>query len=242
MNDLNHGLDLLADEASPAPVDVHDIIAKAKARTRNRRATTATALATVAVAGAMIATIGTLGSEPGPPVGSPPTSTFETMKAIEAIHDERARRFTQEFAAAWPTIAPAGASFTELEFSGHPLDANQDLYQYSAHTTLTDEQGTTMLDITVWPPGVHVIDYRPCQPGPDCTVHQFADGTQAHVITGRMETLDGNIAEQHFLYAMRPDGTRIDVREVNGDAPRLTRPATIFSTEDLFRFATLFTY
>ena len=104
-DDCTRGLDLLADEAEPAAVDCYDVIAKAKARTRNRRATMPTALATVTVAGAMIATIGLADPASGPPVGGRPTITSTPMPAqTPEVHDNHMVLLTQQLKEVWPTM------------------------------------------------------------------------------------------------------------------------------------------
>jgi hypothetical protein len=249
--ELHNGLSLLADEAEPAAIDVFDVIGQAKTRTRNRRATMATALATVTVAGAMIATIGLSDSSSGTNHAgsrtSPATKT-STSPAPEMIPDQKSRNLTQQLAEIWSTIVPAGVTveaspeardLAALEFGGLRIDANQSWYK--AHAKLSDAQGTTLFDIEVWPAGI--TNFVPCAGDPDCTYHQLGDDYQANL---RSETARALVTATATTEAdiMRPDGTRIHVREENAyQVPgheRLTRPTTFFTAEGMtaFRFLT----
>lgn len=253
---LHDGLDLLADEAEPATIDVYDVIARANARTRNRRATMATSLAIVTVAGGMVATISLAGSTSGPVGGSPPshTSTTSTSSspAPKPIFDERSRHLTQVLADAWPTIAPAGATVEEstvptavsnllaLEFGGTHLTREQLLYV--ALAKLSDAQGSTEFSIEVWPPGERVMEFVPLT-DENHSYRQLDDGTQANLYTDPNPS--GTAAATVEADILRPDGTSIYVRENNTELTieqGLTRPTTFFTAEDLIAFGMLFTY
>lgn len=88
-NDITHDLSLLADEAEPAPIDSHAVVANARARTRNRRA--------MATAFASVATIGAL------------TMTLTTDRSTDAATDgeSASARLTAQYAAALPDLIPA---------------------------------------------------------------------------------------------------------------------------------------
>lgn len=256
--ELHHGLGLLADEAEPAPVDVYDVITKAKARTRNGRATVATALATATVAGAMIATIGFSGSSSGPVVGSPPlyTSTTSISTAPKPIFDERSDHLTQVLAEAWPTIAPAGVTVEDssvpvsgsdlsaLEFGGTPVEPRNVMYE--ARAMLSDAQGSTEFSIQVWPPGDVAGEFAPCTSNADvsCEYRQLEDGTRANASIDLKPSATANPTMEADI--LRPDGTRIWVYESNTDQHTLeqglTRPTTFFTAEELIPFGMLFTY
>jgi hypothetical protein len=255
--ELRHGLDLLADEAQPATVDVYDIMARANARTRNRRATTATSLAIVTVAGGMVATIGLAGSTSGP-IGGAPTSRTSTTStssssAPKPIFDERSRHLTQVLAEAWPTIAPAGvtvedssvpaavSNLSALEFGGRPLTPEHLLYE--AQAKLSDAQGSTELSIEVWPPGEQVMEFVPNTPDQNRGYRQLDDGTQANLWTDTDPSATATATVEATI--LRPDGTTIWVRENNTDQTiqqGLTRPTTFFTAEGLIPFGMLFTY
>lgn len=259
MTDINlrHGLDLLADEAEPAPVDVYDVIAMAKARTRNRRATMATSLAVVTVAGAMIATIGLDDSPPRPVGGVPPahtsTKTTSSSSAPKPIFDERSRHLTQVLAEAWPTLAPAGVTVEDssvrasvsdlsaLEFGGTPA-TSEDL-MYVAQAKLSDAQGSTELSIYVSTRGEWVTEFTPCTADGSCVYRQLEDGTQANLGTDPNPSATATATMTADI--LRPDGTRIHVSENNTDETieqGLTRPTTFFTAEGLIPFGMLFTY
>jgi hypothetical protein len=212
MMDLNHDLDLLADEAEPADVDVYDVIAKAKARTRNRRATVATTLSVVTVAGAMIATIG-LGGQPStqagsrsttPPVTdwSPPAGSTMTSHAVE---DDQMVKFTEQLAEAWPSIVPRGVTTEKLdwfasgtlgplEFRGFRTEIPPNSITYAAAAKLSGSQGAIELVI-------HVTQVGP-------TDWPFASYSQTVTNNGQKHTFTITPSPHGDPYTL-PDGTRI---------------------------------
>lgn len=252
---LHHGLDQLADEAEPAPIDVYDIIAKANARSHNRKAALATSLAVVTVAGGMVAAIGLTSSDDWPVTGSPSTHTTRptTSTSIppKPTLNNKSRHFTQVLADAWPTIAPAGVTveksdyhLSALEFGGSVGSVNApDQLLYDAQAKLSDAQGSTQLTIQIWPPGDQIIDFTPYIPDQNRDYRQLEDGTQANLWTDTdpIATAVGTVEAD----VLRPDGTRITLREDNTGGPmgqELTRPTTFFTAEQLIQFGLLFTY
>lgn len=245
-NDVTRGLSLLADEAEPVLIDSHDVVAKARARTRNRRATTATALATVAVVGALTVALGGWPARQGTTAG-----TESTTIAPDLVDDGRAARFTEQFAAVWPTIVPAGVTtessqaavqelgsrLDPLEFVAHRLGLG--FVEYSAVAKLSDAAGTTELRIDIWPPNEQFSELDPCPP---CSSHHLQDGTEARVQRGLITS--DSLAERTYLTALRPDGSRIQVMEMNATygSTDVSRPDLVLDTDALLALATAFTY
>jgi hypothetical protein len=112
-----------------------------------------------------------------------------------------------------------------------------------AFAKLTDQQGSGFLEIAV-NNGEHStasVPFQPCPTdGPTCTSKQFADGTTA--------TWHSNIGDTRgwtqYMGAVRPDGTTIvvtiSVWPGNGPAP--SRPQVPLTPDQLYQFATVFTY
>jgi hypothetical protein len=74
-DDVTRGLALLADEAEPAPIDTHAVVALARARTRSRRAVVASTVVTLAAVGALAVTVSAIKDSP-PPGGGDTTPTI----------------------------------------------------------------------------------------------------------------------------------------------------------------------
>lgn len=259
MNDfeLNHGLNLLADEARPAAVDVYDVITKAKARTRNRRATAATALATLTVAGAVIATVG-LGHQPAPvadpPVSGPPVTEWSppagpTMTSA-AVNDDQMAVFTEQLAKVWTSILPPGITVEKVsDFPGGDLDALKfrgyrtteppNSITYLSVTELSDSLGANRLWIQIIKAQPHDWPFRTAfQPDLEST-HTLSDGTRVEIRT------QGSPVYSRSAWAVRPDGTAIDIGLSNVmDVPGTShmRPDFILDTEDLLTLAKAFSY
>lgn len=140
-DNLTHNLHLLADEVEPATVDSHDIIDRAKARTRHQRAGLASALGTVAVATAMAATIGLTGAEPDPMTGAAPTTSVTDGDKVCVIDDppdcngpvvpyepdERSLKFDGQLA---PVISTVITPRWQLDKRGWPMYSAVEALQF----------------------------------------------------------------------------------------------------------------
>jgi hypothetical protein len=264
MKDLNHGLDLLADEATPAPVDVYDVIAKAKARTRNRRATAATALATVILAGAVIATTSPGAGQSAIQVGAPPVSPTTiawsppagpTMTS-HAVDDDQMVTFTEQLADVWPTVVPQGVTteklswfasgtLAPLEFRGFRTELPPDSVTYATAAALSDSLGSNELLIHVTQVGPDDWPFTSLQPQTDAgtgqTLNSPYDLDSTHNLpdgTRVQIVTQGSPAFQRFTEVVRPDGTAIRITENNSPG----RPDFILGTEDLLKIATAISY
>ncbi len=259
--ELSYGLDLLADEVEPTAVDVYDVIAKAKARTRNRRATMPTALATVTVAGAMIATIGLSDPASGPPVGGRPTITSTPMPAqTPEVHDNHMVLLTQQLKEVWPTIVPTGVTTERtratggpevgaLEFVGFLVSKAANLIVYRANARLSDSLGEVEISIDFGPPQPNPSfgHMQICRPDYGCSTHDLEDGTRVRMQTGPASEFVGepNDGTHRTMEAVRPDGSTLLVIEqnitVDGSSTQ-TRPSLVLDTEALLRLATELSY
>jgi hypothetical protein len=255
MNDfeLHHGLDLLADEAEPAAVDVYGVIAKANARTRNRRATMATALATVTVAGAMIATISFGAGTQSAPVGAPPSSSppitgwsppgGPTMTA-SVINDNQMVAFTEQLEEAWPSIKPQGVTTAKLDWFAGGLDPLEvhgfrtteppNSITYATAAQLSDAQGSNELLIHIIKVGPHDWPFESLDNSAPDSTHDLPDGTHVEIRSS---------SSQRVTQVVRPYGTAIQVTENNiGSVDAPARPDFILDTEALLKLATALSY
>jgi hypothetical protein len=251
MNDeLTRGLTMLADEADPAAVDTYAVIAKAKARTRNRRAGAATAFGTVAAIGALAVTFGAGGGTP------PATPTIAgPWRVCVGIDDEpctpltetddRSRKLTQQLAKS-PRVLPERFTVEQDGRDPAPLEfvvTNDKEKRYTAWATLLDPVDSVDISFEVGkvPAGTSIDGipdptFLPCTIGVrDCEARTLPDGTIA-----RAETSNVPSAMEPITYAtaLRPDGTYIQVIAAVPEA----RPDPPFTLEELFEFATVFTY
>lgn len=80
-DDVTRGLELLADEAEPAPIDTHAVVAMARARRNSRRAVAASAFVTVAAVGALAVTVGAV-KEPTASAPDDPTTTVTVTEQV----------------------------------------------------------------------------------------------------------------------------------------------------------------
>lgn len=267
---MTSGLSLLAEEAEPAAIDVYDVIAKAKARTRNRRASVATAFGTVAVVGAMAFTldlggdtntIGAAGSQPTttapgkPPELCPIPDGAQTCYVFPPEQDDQSRKLDGQLTAVVGDLIPAGFTvepdvldkyLPALTFSVH--HNSEELPFYTAHAIVRNEHGTATIDIIVLkqPPGTplgHVNEqpFGPCQDGVDgCELRELGDGTTA---TAQANTRPPGLTLSSTMTAQRPDGTYLQViTNVGPGTSPAPLPDAPFTTDDLFTFATVFTY
>lgn len=252
MTDLKDSLDRLADEADPRPFDSSDIIAKARARTRSRHTVVASALGTVAVAGAMVVTLGGTGGDNdghvATPSGGPTTSacvdgTPEPCGPLSKT-DARSRKLTEQLAKArtnvisdrWTVVTDSRMS-DPLQFVVTVPDGF-----YVASAKLGDAAGQVEMSFHVGkaPAGATLANFMPmlapCTLGAhDCTERTLPDGTVA-----RAETHNQPAAMEPTTYvtALRPDGTYIQVVAGLYGA----RPTAPFTLDEMFEFASVFTY
>lgn len=261
--DLSNGLAQLADDAEPAPIDTYDVIAKAKARTRNRRASAAAAFGTVAVVGALAITLGLPNADKdGIRVGGPPTSTADCPNGVcqlpgpPAPPAAQGEIFDEQLAAAIDTLIPAGFTLerdpasteTPLAFVG---TSGQSGPVYTAQAWLLDAQGPASLTVYVLkkPAGTPLEHangqiFGPCQQGePNCEIRTLQDGTQA---TAQANARPPGLQLSSTMSAQRPDGTYIQVITSVGigavPGGEQARPEPPMTNEDLFKWATVFTY
>lgn len=226
---VTRGLAMLADEAEPAPIDSHEVIARARARTRTRRAVTAAAVATVAVVSSLVMTVGS----PGAP-NKPATTTSVTPP--ESLPDELDRLLTEALPdtipSRWTQVAEPTAQDPPLTF----LCLGNGCV---AHATYNDGIGDIIVLFKVhgtewdWDTG--------CDPG-YCTqwaapVRQdLPDGTRTQVSTYTEKPTSRDIQE---LLAARPDGTQVNVSVIWPQGQRSEPPLT---AAEMLKFAPVFTY
>jgi hypothetical protein len=262
--DLPNGLSLLADEAEPAPIDTYDVIAKAKARTRNRRTSAAAAVGTVAVVGALAVTLGFPNADQGGTGVATQTSTVTPdcpngvceLPGPAAPSAAQGEIFDEQLAAAIDTLIPAGFTLerdpasteTPLSFVG---TTGQSGPVYTAQAWLRDAQGPASLTVFVLknPAGTPLAHmngqfFGPCQQGePNCEIRTLPDGTQA---TAQANARPPGLQLSSTLSAQRPDGTYIQVITSVGISSvpggEQARPEPPMNNEDLFKWATVFTW
>jgi hypothetical protein len=230
-DDVIHGLALLADEAEPAPIDSRDVIARARARTRNRCATFATVLATVAVIGSLAVTLGL--SRSSTDVATDPRSTED--------------RLNTQMRTAAPHVIPSWWSWTaknalvfhcwgaldgvqawDIDEQGTPI-IHSIPQMCRTSGSYSDASGQIELGIDViLPPGSAVG----CA-APDCESQRLPDGTMAWVIVAPEPA--GRQVNQR-LSALRPDGTTISVSLLYP----VGRPMPPLTTDEMMKFATVF--
>ena len=212
----------------PPHVDLAQV-REAGLRQRRHRRRAAIAAAAVLLAAGTVAALLT-GGEPEPATaGRTPVRVVDRYGQPPAEIDGRARRLTAQLATAMPDLLPDfadrrdGAEFPPPEFSVNSADGPHKTYFASAAF-----DATTLF---------FVVDHRtadtfvPCvEPGQDCTYRQFPDGTVAEVVVHP----EADMASLS-LNALRPDGTTVLMMAGGPQVPQLT-------VEDMFRFATVFTY
>jgi hypothetical protein len=261
--DVPAGLAQLAEEADPAPIDTHDVIAKARTRTRNRRASTAAAFGTVALVGATAFTLGFPNADKGDTrVGTPTSAANEDCPpgsgskcTSPPVDDDHSAALDSQLAAALDSLTPAGFTFEKdpfktgetLKFTGAPNASGTMVY--SASAWLRDSQGPSAFTIYVLkrPAGTPLGHadgqfFGPCTAGEShCEVRTLDDGTQA---TARENAQPPALQLASTLSAQRPDGTYIQVISSVGLGPvpsETPRPIPALTNADLFEFATVFT-
>jgi hypothetical protein len=245
-DDVSHGLALLADEAEPAPIDSHDVITRARTRTRDRR-TTATVFAAVVALSALAVTL------QGDRADTPP-----------AKQNERASvRLTAQLTAALPDLIPADwetrprtptetrqpqtfycysdgpwitASVIAVPGPGDALDPMTETSPRvdlcGAQSWYRDVEGEIELHVEVDPGKTWFFD--PCV-APQCEEHVLPDGTR-----WRMSPNSGvsQYSGLQQIESLRPDGTHIQVF-VTWQNNRATPPLTV---DELLAFTDRFDY
>ncbi len=216
--------------AGPPLVDLADVADAGRAQRRQRRRT-AIAAAAVLVAAATAATLLTAGE----PVAVTWKAGWPNAQLLptEPVIDDRARRLTAQLTAAIDDLLPGVTDLRSgyngrppLEFAIGPEFGPTDIY--AAEVTF----GSTLLLFYVESRAADA--YVPCsEPNLVCRYREFPDGTVAEVVA---YTEADHTALS--LLSRRPDGTSFYV-DANGVGASGTPE---LSVEDLFRFATLFTY
>ncbi|ALG09225.1 hypothetical protein [Kibdelosporangium phytohabitans] len=259
---LTHGLEQLADEAEPRPVDVPSVIGKAKAQQKNRRAVLGVGGATaVVLAGALFTTVQVSETLPVVPGVRPTSSTQGTQpqppnrQQVLPIVDARSQKLDSQLVAAKAQLIPAEFTAGDnpanpiqhpLRFSGSPGPKGE--VNYTAQALLTNAQGTATFQIWVLKnqPGTELGHYYgqhfgPCAQGEsNCVRRTLPDGT---VAAARPDSRPPGLTLSSVMSAQRPDGTYIQVVTNVGERTS-PKPLAIppFDAEQLFKFATAFTW
>ncbi len=219
--------------AGPPLVDLADVVEAGKAQRRHRRRTAIAAAAVLIAAGTAAALLTTGEPEPVTSERAPVrvVDRFEDAEPVVVV-DDRARRLTAQLTAAVDDIRP-GATDLQPVGGQRPFEFFTSEESGSPGTYHAQgEFGSTLLFFFVNLPAAE--PHVPCaEPGVDCTSRQFPDGTVADVTV----ISDTGITSVTLL-SRRPDGTTLYL-SANGTgepgSPEL-------SVEDMFRFATVFTY
>jgi hypothetical protein len=236
-DDITHGLALLADEAEPATVDSHAVIAQARARTRNRRTMTAAFLTVVA--------IGTLAVT---------SSINRPTNAPAARPETQGQRLTAQLNAALPEVIPARWEIAEPrpddETTNYPPprpspgngpDEMATLVQGwypgdidNCGTMLWYQDSQGRIEILLGVNNSKAWFYDPCL-APDCEEHPLPDGTRWR---GRSDVGVSIANNSQHIEALRPDGTNIMVT-LNWENNRSTPPLTV---DELVKWASKLSY
>ncbi|HEX6353685.1 hypothetical protein [Actinophytocola sp.] len=245
-DDIAQGLALLADEADPAPIDSHAVIARARARTRNRRTTAAAFLAVVAIGGLAVTSNA---DRPSNEVAEQPELPSQRLTAqlTAALPDvipagweakpappyDGTTRYPEplvfacsleappqpiEFPDSRPTMGPSGPPSDSCSAMGYYQDAEGALLVY-----------LTVKDIKTWP-------FDSCVGAPDCDEWTLSDGTR--VLTDADTAGVASPGHLQQIHALRPDNTQIELAVTWQDG-RTSPPLTL---EELVKWATAFDY
>jgi hypothetical protein len=223
--------------AGPPVVNLAEVIEAGKAQRRHRRRT-AVAAAGVLIAAGTAAALLTAG-EPEPvaseraPVRVVDRFEQPGLGQPEPVVDDRARRLTTLLAAAMDDVLPGVTDLQPVGDQQPPFEfATAEQFGPPGTYLAQGEFGSTRLFFFVRSPTAEA--HVPCaEPGVDCTSRQFPDGTVADV-----SVLTDIGATSITLLSRRPDGTRLYM-SASGTEP--SGPPEL-SVEDMFRFATVFTY
>jgi len=219
----------------PPLVDLTQVVEAGQAQRRQRRRTAVVAAAVLVAAGVVAALL--TGGEPDEARAEFTTGTRFMVLTPRPVIDDRARRLTAQLSAAMSDVLPGVTDvrpgvdgFPPLEFSfGSPYTPDG----YGAHAVF----GSTLLILQVEHSLGFVDPTHSCsESDPNCTHRTFADGTWAYVT---VHPYDDMTKTALSLTAQRPDGTAVFLSASTlGPEPG---PLTL-SVEDLFPFATVFTY
>jgi len=206
----------------------------------------------LAVAGVFAAVLGVggeAGAPPAEPTRSPPPSIAPEPAVADPApsFDNRARRLTAQLTGARARVLPGVEALGPAAVSGptgHVLWAplvfhvgdTPDVYLAMATLGAGRDAAVLKIDVGYRNPAADP-KYTPCPEFQQvCTYRRFPDGTYGAVTVFTEPVSDQTI---HRLTVMRPDGTfghvAVFYRERRPDPPPL-------GVDDLFRFATVFTY
>ncbi len=250
---LAEGLAAVAADARPAPVDLAEPVA---AGARHWRLA-GTAAGLLVAAGVFAAVLGLGSAPPDPPRAAPRTPPTDSPTVVPSAvpvagdpagrFDRRSRRLTAQLAGARPDVLPGRGDLQPAVVTtstGTVLWAPLVFHlgdvpdTYRAMATLGGGRDAAVLAIEVGYRDPHADPrYLPCPAFElDCTDRGFPDGTYGGVTVLTEPETDQTI---NRLTVMRPDGTFCHVavfyRERRPDPPPL-------GVDDLFRFATVFSY
>jgi len=228
-DDITRGLGLLADEAEPATIDAQHVITRARVRTRNRRATLATAFATVAMVGALVVAM------------NPLTQSDQGATITDTTLEGRLNRLLTE---ALPDLIPAGWSLVPDRPAGPMPDlefvcVDSNVNGCSTGATYNDGVGDVDISISVnrIPRNfTEFCDPQFCDPGDLFVQDNLPDGTRTQVRTYSEKPTSRDFLQ---LLVTRPDGTQVDVVAI---WPHDTRSEPPLSTDEILKFATVFSY
>jgi Sigma-70, region 4 len=225
---------------------------------RRRWRSAGVALAALVVAGGFAAGLGdeadAPAADPGPSVA--PTVAPNVARTFEPVpevadpapsFDNRSRRLTAQLAAAHPTVLPARTMLGPATVSGPAGDVvwaplvfhvtdTPDIYFAMATLGAGRDAAVLKLDVGYRRPDTEPSFVLCPRFQKVCTARQFPDGTSAAVAVFSEAVSDQTI---NRLTILRPDGTFCHVavfyRDRRPDPPPL-------DADDLFRFATVFTF
>jgi hypothetical protein len=226
--DVSRGLALLADDATPAPIDSHDVITRARTRTRRSRSMAAVFAAVVAI-GASAVTI---------------QADQWTEDAAVQRQEDPARRLTAQLAAALPEVIPAR---WEAVPSSDPTDPPRNIFRCTggdrpigsyqdlcmAMSWYRDAEG----EFTLWTTVSNMAwSYKP---GTDVKVDDWTlpDGTRVWTYLDTAGV--GSTGYSQFLNALRPDGTLLELGLTWSNNNVRPGPLTV---DELTKFADKFDY
>jgi hypothetical protein len=244
-------LDVLATDAERLAANLAALAERAQVAepepVRRRWRAAGVALAVLVVAGVFAVGLGDDSGAPAADPGEPTESYVPVVVDPAPSFDNRSRRLTAQLAAARSTVLPAPTELGPAAVAGPngrvlwaPLvfHVSETPDVYFAIATLGSGRDAAVLKLDV---GFRRPDAEPAfTPCPRyqrvCTARRFPDGTSAAVAVFS-EAVSGQTINR--LTVSRPDGTFCHVsvfyREQRADPPPL-------GVDDLFRFATVFTY
>lgn len=243
-DDVTRGLAMLADEADPAPIDTHAVVALAKARTRGRRAVAASAIITVASVGALTVAVGAV-NEPTTLGGTTTTVTETVERPATSVPgtgefiplDPRGPVLGTE---AREPASPAEQAQRAQRLQGELIDAFGRIlpdWDHSVFEFACDDRGCwamgdiidggTPVRLFVYVHGEKSLD---CS-GTNCQKELLDDGTLVGIWRRDTDRVAGVNSVQH-------DGTSLSIL-MEWQKPRTESPLT---DDQLRRFATVLTF